>query len=144
MNFFIRNIELILAGLGIIVMFLVPSLLFYDANNLWKFVAIAGVIVTIVHGILLWTIRYRQRTIRKEVIEDVRSVLTDRINNNLTKISIGLHPVANNRGEDDRLHHVNIIQESVNEISRLLDNLSEDELDIWKNKYLNNKPGREK
>lgn len=83
MNFVIRHLELI-------VMFLLPAVLFPDTENIWKFIAIAAVIITIVHGLILWLVRRRQRNIRKEVVKEVKVMLGDRINNNLTKISMGL------------------------------------------------------
>lgn len=137
MNFFIRHLELILAVMGIIVMFLVSAVLFPDTKNIWKFIAIAAVIITIVHGLILLLVRRRQRNIRKEVVKEVKVMLGDRINNNLTKISMGVNPFRDT-GNDNPGIYQEIVHDSVNEISELLDNLSETELDLWKEKYVKN------
>lgn len=138
MNFVIRHLELILAFMGVIVMFLVPALLFPDTENIWKFIAIAAVIITMVHGLILWLVRRRQRNIRREVVKDVKVMLGDRINNNLTKISMGVNPM-NKTGDENPGTYQEIVHDSVNVISELLDNLSETELDLWKEKYENNR-----
>lgn len=137
MSFLLKYIELLLAGIGIIMMFLVPYLLIPETQNIWKFVALAGVIITIIHGFLIWIVRRRQRFIRREVIDDVKLVLQDRIYNNLTKISMGTSPFKAGIKSNGANQQQRIIDDSIKEISSLLENLSEDDLDLWKHKYLN-------
>jgi len=116
MNFVLKYIELILAAAGILMMFVAPYLVIPETLNLWKFIAISGVIITIVHGILKWIVRRCQRNIRREVIKEVKVVLQDRTNNNLTKISMGFGPFEErNKDNGDSDHR--IIHQSIKEIS---------------------------
>lgn len=131
MTGFLDNIELWLSGVGLLVILAVPSILLRETAPYWEVMALTATGVGIVHGTIFWLVRRRQRAIRRQAIVDIRGMLRDVVNNQLTVIlahlpdaTVSSHeaPVENVRGAVER-------------ISTLLGSLSEESLRTWEARY---------
>jgi hypothetical protein len=89
MKFILNNIELLLSGIGLLVIWLVPSLVVRGQYDIWKATAVTAIAVGLIHGFIFWLIRRRQRIVRQEAIREIRLMLSDMINNELTIIMAG-------------------------------------------------------
>lgn len=127
MKFFLDNIELFLSGLGIVVIFLVPWLFFANSAEWWQVAAITAIAVGLLHGMIFWLVRRRQRKVREEAIEEIRIMLREIVNNQLTAISLSTTGL-----EADKMKRVS---QSISRISDLIGTLSEESLVSWKRKY---------
>jgi len=134
MRIFLRNIELFLSGLGLIVIVVVPNLIQIESLSRWQVTAITATLVGVIHGIIFWLIRRRQRLVRNEAISEVREMLKDIVNNNLAVIALS----SQLYGSDAHKAQVSIEQtkKAVENISRALDTVSEESLRRWRSKYL--------
>lgn len=127
------NVELWLSGAGLLVILLVPSLAAGGAphsTTYWAVMAVTALIVGVLHGMIFWLIRRRQRRLRAEAIAELRVMLRDRINNELTTLLSHLDDA--NAGD---LHLVERIRGSTQSIADLLSALSEESLTDWRTRY---------
>jgi len=89
-------LELIFTALGVIVILVVPALFSrYYTIHLgtaypWRVAAITATAVGIIHGILFFIVRHRQRESRQRVIHDVRK-LSDVVCNQLQVVVFARH-----------------------------------------------------
>jgi hypothetical protein len=132
----LENIELVLSALGLVIIVVVPSLVLNSLTtngdvtvSRWAITAMTAIGVGILHGIIFWLIRYRQRVVRRKTLCDVQMMLDDVIKNQLAIISINAQLA---RPEAKRLER---IKTSINEITELLNNLSEEKLVYWQHHY---------
>jgi predicted membrane channel-forming protein YqfA (hemolysin III family) len=90
----LKYLELILTAVGLVVVAAVFALF----RNLepWKAAAICAVAVSVVHGLIFYGVRARQRSLRSEAVVSIRSVLDDLVQNKLT---VRLYPPK--QGEED-------------------------------------------
>jgi len=128
MHFLLKYIELILTGAGIFVVAFVPSL-FSSEEHLLLSRAITALLVGVLHGIIFFLIRHRQRQVREQTLNEIRGMLKDVLNNHLTVISMS---TSNNAAASKAVER---IQRSTFAISDALDNISEESLSSWKKKY---------
>ncbi|GIU83179.1 MAG: hypothetical protein D6687_00770 [Acidobacteria bacterium] len=126
MKFFFNNIELILSGVGIVVIIAVP-MLFFSGSNVWHAAAITATIVGTLHGLIFWVVRKRQRQVREETITEIRRMLEEVTNNQLTVIMLSVSDTAKPKLEE--------LQTAVSKISTLVNTLSEESLRSWKARY---------
>lgn len=128
----LRQIELYLTAVGLLIILLVPS--FFAAEQRVTAIAITAVGVGVVHGLLFWLVRRRQRLVREALIHDVQGMLMDRINNKLQVVMVA---AVSPDGELSPEDHARLreIAESVKEVTVLLDRLSLDSLSEWQTRY---------
>lgn len=131
MRFIIDNIELWLSGAGVVVILVVPRLLFAHQDRYWTAMAITALIVGVLHGGIFWFIRRRQRQVRGQAIRELQGMLKDRVNNQLNMI---LMHVELESGTDSRAS-IEGVQKAVNDVSQLLNSLSEESLRSWQSRY---------
>ena len=81
MNGFLRYIELVLTAAGLVVV----SAVFLIFRNIapWKAAAICAVAVSVVHGLIFYAVRARQRSRRKQDVFSIRTMLEDLVDNKL-------------------------------------------------------------
>lgn len=131
-NTFIDNIELWLSGAGIAVIVGVPNLLAPTPGSFWKVAAITAIGVGLLHGVIFWVIRRRQRVIRRQSIDEIREMLGDVVKNKLAVIDMYLP-------EDDGQQVVEAqldgIRETIDQISLHIDTVSEESIKDWRTKY---------
>lgn len=134
MKHFLDNVELWLSGVGLLLIGIIP-LLFYGSNfvTMWPVAAVTAISVGLLHGLIFWLVRRRQRTIRNKTIQEIRGMLKDMVNNQLTVIMMSA-PTADQLSPEQQAYitHVN---KSATKISKLLDTLSEETLKDWQVHY---------
>ncbi len=130
MSLFLRHIELWLSGLGLIIIYAVPTLLSPALHEPWKTAAITATVVGALHGLIFWAVRHRQRAVRNQAIRDITQMLQDRINNDLAVIMMNVSSSPHNPDAASRL--LRSTQERVQRISHQVRHLSEESLQAWK------------
>ncbi|MBL0937863.1 MAG: hypothetical protein IBJ03_03150 [Gemmatimonadaceae bacterium] len=138
MKSFFDNIELWLSGAGVAVILLVPRLGLSEQHSYWSVMAVTALIVGVLHGVIFWLVRRRQRRVRDEALREIKSMLMDRVNNKLNVISmhVEMQDVAASRETMDG------VQSAVRDVTNLLDSLSEESLTSWKQRYAQVLQGR--
>lgn len=131
-NRFVDNIELWLSGAGLVVILGVPYVLDPAPGNFWKVAAITAIGVGLLHGMIFWVIRRRQRMIRQRSINEIRGMLTDLVKNKLAVIDMYL---PEDDGQEVVEAQLEGIRESIQQISRHVDTLSEESIEDWKTQY---------
>ena len=130
MNKFLANIELWLTALGLVVVLTVPAAL-ADHLPFWPTMAVTAAAIGVIHGLIFWMVRRRQRTVRRDAITDIREMLSDRVNNHLTLVLLDLEDGAGGI-ESGRLRE---IQKALGEVTALVGSLSEETLQTWRARY---------
>jgi hypothetical protein len=131
MRTFINHIELWLSAAGLVVVWIVTLAL--PGVEPWKVAAITALGVSVVHGVLFWTVRRRQRLAQARVIHEIREMLTDQVKNQLAVIATAL-PASSLSEYAEQLHDVT---ESVDAIGEMMDGLTIETLREWKATYSN-------
>jgi len=130
----IENLELVLTAAGLLVIFLVHFI--WESSQTeksWLLAAVTATAVGIIHGILFWLVRRRQRQVRRLALDEAQRMLKDIVNNQLCVIQFSADlqkkdPVALKDAHER-------ISDSVARINATLEGISEESLDIWKRKY---------
>lgn len=133
MKFILKYLEILftLAGLAVIVL---AVLIFTPrGSSPWEAAAITATLVGVVHGILFWMVRRRQRQVRRAVISDVQAMLKDIIDHQLALI-LAMSSLRQARSEETARAE-EYISRSVATISEALGRLSDEELSSWMVKY---------
>ncbi len=131
-NAFVDNIELWLSGAGLGVILGVPNLFAPAAGSFWKVAAITAIGVGLLHGLIFWAIRRRQRIVRHRAIDEIREMLRDVVKNKLAIIDMYL-PEEN--GQEIVEAQLVGIRETIEQITLHVDTLSEEAIKDWKTKY---------
>jgi ABC-type multidrug transport system fused ATPase/permease subunit len=124
-QWFVNNIELVLSTVGLAVIVTVPLLLQPSPDELWRVAAVTAVVVGLLHGVIFWLIRRRQRQMRAATIAQIREMLQDVVRNQLAVISMN----AQLSGAQSR--HQQRIEASINRIEEALRHISEESLTRW-------------
>jgi len=130
MRTFLANLELILTAAGLLVVFVATIVAEQLGVGVWPAAALSAILVGIIHGLLFWVVRRRQRKVRAAAIQDIQAMLSDIINNQLTVIETS-HYVK--KHDDSKM--MNRMSESVGVISSTLKELSEESLRSWQVRY---------
>ena len=135
----LRNLELILTAAGLGVIAAVPAALRPAAGRYWVVVAVTAVGVGLVHGVLFWLVRRRQRQVRAATLREARDVLTDVVNNKLQLMLVHLEELnasasARAPAAVDRASLV-AARDAAAHVSALLSALSDESLRSWKARY---------
>ena len=127
---FLRNIELWLSAAGLLVVWVAYLIVSPSGGDVWKVAAITALVVSVLHGMIFWVVRSRQRRLRAEAIHEIREMLADVVKNQLAVIGMWLP-------EDREEYGMQIegIQESMGRIEELVDSMSEEALADWQDKY---------
>lgn len=128
---FLNHIELWLSGAGVLLVFAVPLSLGVENPAFWQVTALVAISVGIIHGLIFWTVRRRQRSVRRRSIAEIREMLADVVKNHLTAIDLYL-PAEN---EAMVRQEIEGIRASIRHITEEVDSLSEESIHDWKRKY---------
>lgn len=133
MKFFLRHLELFLTAAGLVVIFGVTALFHPAGSNPWAVAAVTAIAVGVIHGVLFWLVRQRQRHVRQAALSDAQRMLRDVVNNQLAVIRLGidLHGAtgASSRAAIGRL------EEAVAAINLAIGDVSEESLARWQSRY---------
>lgn len=127
---FINHIELWLSGAGLIVILAVPAV--FGGTNVWRVAAFTAAGVGVLHGLIFYAVRRRQRKRRMETIVEIREMLSDVVKNQLAVIRASL-PAGEDREQYDI--YFDGIEDSIEEIAERVDSLSEESIEDWKSEY---------
>ena len=132
MKFFLRQLELILTFAGLAVIFGVAALVAPSGTSRWQVATLTAILVGIIHGILFWLVRRRQREVRRAAIIEIQAMLRDQISNQLAVVD-AMNRLRESRPEDTQ-RAIDYISRAVGSINSALDHLSEESLRSWRAK----------
>lgn len=99
--------------------------------DVWKVAAVTALAVSVLHGLIFWVVRRRQRQVRTQAIHEIKEMLADVVKNQLAIIGMSLPE----RGETADDFHIESIKDSVAQIEGMMDAISEETLVGWKATY---------
>ncbi len=136
-RWFLDNIELILTAVGIGVILLSGWLASRSALSVAKATAVSATVVGVIHGILFWLLRRRQRRVRQESIGQIREMLEDLGKNRLQTIKMSLYMVQARQPdlEERTRQSFDRVYQILSEMSSLIDHISEESLASWRQRY---------
>ncbi|MGY2709467.1 hypothetical protein [Thermostichus sp. MS-CIW-28] len=136
-RWFLNNIELILTAVGIGVILLSGFVASRSAFSLETATAVSATLVGVVHGILFWLLRRRQRWVRQEAIRQIREMLEDLGKNRLQTIKMSLYMVQARQPEQEERTRQSFdrVYQVLAEMSTLIDHISEESLADWRHRY---------
>ncbi|MFS8837265.1 hypothetical protein [Synechococcus sp. R6-5] len=136
-RWFLNNIELVLTAVGIGVILLSGFVASRSAFSLETATAVSATLVGVVHGILFWLLRRRQRQVRREAIGQIREMLEDLGKNRLQTIKMSLYMVQIHQPEQEERTRKSFdrVYQILAEMSTLIDHISEESLAGWRHRY---------
>lgn len=136
-RWFLNNIELILTAVGIGVILLSGFVASRSAFSLETATAVSATLVGVIHGILFWLLRRRQRQVRREAIGQIREMLEDLGKNRLQTIKMSLYMVQARQPEQEERTRQSFdrVYQILAEMSTLIDHISEESLADWRHRY---------
>jgi len=97
---FLRYLELILTLVGVVVIVLIFAI--FRNTTPWKAAAICAAVVGVVHGLIFYLVRSRQRKTRSQEVFSIRGMLDDMVNN---RLNVVLYPTEENDDWRVRAQH---------------------------------------
>lgn len=132
---FLRHLELILTVAGVVVVG-VTLLLFRERADAPVLTGMVATAVGVLHGLIFWVVRRRQRHVREATVSELRAMLKDVTNNHLTVIlahAMELEAAAPTSRETEESRQE--VEQAVMRISAALNSLSEESLSHWHARY---------
>jgi hypothetical protein len=134
-----RNLELYLMGFSVVMALAIPLAIEVGTNE--QELAVTALAACVLQGLVFWALRRRYRRVRREMIAELRAMLKDRINNQLT---IVLMSVTQRRESPTSSTERELLEAAIAAtaaVSRVLEELSMESLRTWKARYRMNEPG---
>jgi hypothetical protein len=116
------------------------SFLGFAAGLVWADAGASLTFVTAVVGMgaiqlsIQWAVRERERRLRSQAVVEIREMLRDRVLNQLAVMRVRAAVEGQGPGLNDVLDDIN---DAVDQVHRMIDDLSEAELDTWRLTYAN-------
>ncbi|HEX7631927.1 MAG TPA: hypothetical protein VF388_07330 [Lacunisphaera sp.] len=133
MSFFLRHLELFLTAAGLVVVFGATALFHPGNTNPWTIAAVTAVGVGVIHGVIFWVVRERQRAVRRSTLHETERMLRDIVINQLAIIRISVDLQQGDRRKPQlALQHV---EQAIGKINSALTDLSEESLTRWRARY---------
>jgi hypothetical protein len=130
-NRFLQNIELWLSVAGLLVVWGASVLIAPGDVDIWKVAALTALAISMLHGLIFWMVRRRQRHVRQQAIAEIKEMLADVVKNQLSVMGLWLQ-ISDNDGLKAELTG---ITDSIDNITNMVNDLSEESLRSWKVKY---------
>lgn len=134
LNQCLNYLELILTGIGLIVIGLVMLVFAGDGAMPWQAGMIIATVVGVLHGVIFWLIRRRQRLVRQAAINEIRDMLEDIVNNKVQIITLSAHMLAKDQNEAI-LARLDRIGSTADLIAQTIRHLSTESLQTWQSHY---------
>lgn len=133
----LNNIELILTAVGIGVILLSGWVASRSDLSVATATAVSATVVGVIHGILFWLLRRRQRRVRQEAIGQIREMLEDLGKNRLQTIKMSLYMVQVRQPDQEERARQSFdrVYQILGEMSSLIDHISEESLASWRQHY---------
>lgn len=133
MKSLLRHLELVLTAAGLLVIFGVTALVHPSGTSPWAVAAVTAIAVGVVHGILFWVVRERQREVRRVALAETERMLRDVVGNQLAVIRLGAE-LQREPGVDVQ-KALGRLEEAVAGINATIGDISEESLSRWRNRY---------
>ena len=127
------HVELYLVGFSVAVALALPFAIEVGTND--QELAATALAACVVQGIVFWALRRRFRQVRLEMIAELRAMLKDRINNQLTIVLMSVTQRRDSRVSESERELLQAAIAATVSVSRVLDELSIESLTRWKAKY---------
>ena len=134
MRFVLRYLELIFTAAGLAVIFGVTALVHPTGTSPWMMAAITATAVGIIHGVLFWFVRHRQREVRRDTLAEVERMLCDIVINQLAIIRLSVDLQDTTASQEPKLA-LQRVQHAIAVINSSLLDLSEESLSRWHARY---------
>lgn len=127
----LQNMELHLTAVGLLVILASGLISQNMSTDAWRVTAITATAVGIIHGIIFWLVRRRQRQVRLLAIHSVKNMLKDVVNNQLAVLRL-----ANDLNEENpHTSNAKQVDESIDQIKQAIESLSQESLRTWQERY---------
>ena len=133
-SFFLRYLELLLTAAGLAVIIAASTFIHPEGVSRWMVTAITAIVVGVIHGLLFWAVRHRQRLVRRHALAETQHMLRDIVNNQLAIIRMDLD-LANQPAGGATARSLDHMQRAIDTISQTLDNVNEESLARWQSHY---------
>jgi divalent metal cation (Fe/Co/Zn/Cd) transporter len=134
LNFLLRYLELVFTAAGLLVIFGVTALVHPEGIDTSTVAAVTAILVGVIHGVLFWAVRHRQRLARQHAFVDARRMLRDVVMNQLAVIRINVELQAG-RHPQESAAAVARFEKAIDVIDQTLEELSEESLSRWRSHY---------
>ncbi len=125
-RFLVRYLELLLTAVGLGICLGLIGLLPPNADK-WQVIALVAMVIGVIHGILFFAVRARQRAVRNQAIHDVAYLLQERVAHYVHIVS--------RLSESDNSGHQLMARRAAGDLAELVDTLSEDALTSWQSRH---------
>jgi hypothetical protein len=129
----VDHLELYLVGVSVAVALALPFAIEVGTND--QELAVTALAACVVQGFVFWVVRRRFRLVRREMIAELRAMLKDRINNQLTIVLMSVTQRRDSRVSESERELLQAAIAATVAVSRVLDELSMETLTRWKAKY---------
>jgi hypothetical protein len=133
LSFLSDNLELVLTALALAIALALPLALELGTNE--QELAGAALGACVVQGVVFWLMRRRFRRVRQEVIDELRGMLHDRINNHLTVVLMSVTERRDQALNQDERELLEAAIRATRAVSATLAELSTESLHRWKVHY---------
>jgi hypothetical protein len=123
---FLNHIELWLSAAGVAVILLVPGLLDLEGTNPWRATALTATAVGVLHGMIFWAVRRRQRAVRERTLLEARAMLSESIQKQVAALL-----TMDARATQEQRKRLDGVFDSLILLDHLLDSLSSEGLRAW-------------
>jgi len=130
-KFFLKHLELLLSSIGLVLIFAIPYALRAHAD-VWQVAAITATSTGLIHGLIFWGVRRRQRVVREKAIADIKEMLNDVLLNQLASISLNAQMIQRTGTLEKYLAR---IERSLTQMTLVVNNLSGESLEHWQARY---------
>jgi hypothetical protein len=127
------HLELYLVGFSVAIALALPFAIEVGTND--QELAVTALGACVVQGLVFWALRRRYRRVRLEMIAELRAMLKDRINNQLTIVLMSVTQRRDSRVSQAERELLEAAMDATVTVSRVLDELSIESLTGWKAKY---------
>jgi hypothetical protein len=122
----LHHMELWLSAAGVAVILLLPRLLGASDGDHWKAMAVTAIVVGVLHGIIFWSVRRRQRLVRERTLREAQTMLRDGIQKQVAALL-----TMDARATDAQRKRLDGVFDSLILLDHLLDSLSSERLRAW-------------
>jgi hypothetical protein len=128
-----NHVELYLVSFSVAVALTLPFAIEVGTND--QELAVTALAACVLQGVVFWALRRRYRRVRLEMIAELRAMLKDRINNQLTIVLMSVTQRRDSRVSEAERELLQAAIDATVTVSRVLDELSMESLTGWKAKY---------
>lgn len=129
----LRRIEIYVLGLTLAFVSVAAAMVWVDVPAAAAFLAtVVG--MGVIQGAIQWADRAREKTLRQQAIFEIREMLRDQVLNQLAAMKMW---VAENPDPETVDLLFTEVDEAIDELARLIDRLTEEQLNTWKLTYAN-------